>query len=157
MKKIALVVVVAAFSACRTGDNNSASDVKEANRLGFDGCYHLVKEGDAGDQDEYPAICLQGTAEEGINGAGVLLATIDIESDQVIKCFKSSASGMTRDSFTYESNGQVQLELKNVKLKNRIRVGDAIFGGSQLKFTELNSSDSRKFIRIANRDRSCKN
>ena len=157
MKKIALVLVVHAFSGCRASGNNSASDVKEANRLGFDGCYSLYKEGDAGDQDEYPAICLQGTEEEGINGAGVLLATINIESDQVIKCFKSSASGMTRDSFTYEFDGQVQLELKNVKLKNRIKVGDAIFDASQLKFTELNKSDSSKFIRIANRDRSCKN
>ena len=149
MKKIALVVVVAAFSACRTGVNNSASDVKDANHLGFDGCYQLYEEGAA-----YPAICLQGTEEEGINGSGVLLAII--ESDQVIKCTKSSASSMTRDSFAYEINGRVQLELKNVELKNRKKVGDAIFGASQLKFTELNKSDSDHFIRIANRDPSCK-
>ncbi len=122
-----------------SGENGTQSG---APSLAFDGCYQLYQTGSL-----YPAFCLQGTMEEGINGSGVRLAIID--ADKVIKCSKSSASGMTRDSFTYKIDGRVELELKNVKIESNKKVGDAIIGSTQLKFMEINANDTQRLIGIA--------
>ena len=114
-------------------------------RLGFDGCYQLYMP-----STMYPAFCLQGTAEEGIGGSGVRLVIFRTNTDRIAKCALSSGSGMTRESFTFEMDGRVELELKNVRTISGRNEGDAIFGRTALKFMEINDRDTNRLFQVAN-------
>lgn len=126
-----------------SGENGTQSETPS---VAFDGCYQLYKPGSL-----YPAFCLHGTTEEGINGSGVRLAIFDAR--ELIKCGKSSASAMSSNSFTYKVQGRVELELKNVTVENNKRVGDAIIESTQLKFMEINAFETKILTGIA--DKSC--
>src|SRR4051812_33619772 len=100
--------------------------------LGFDGCYQLYLP-----NTMFPALCLEGTAEEGINGAGVRLVIFRTNTDRVAHCSKSSASGMSANSFEYFLNGKKEFSFDNVTTKDGLKQGDATFGGTHLKFVQL--------------------
>lgn len=120
--------------------------------IGFDGCYQLYKP-----SSMYPAFCLEGTAEEGISGAGVRLVIFGTNTDKVVHCSKSSGAGMTFDSFTYELNGKKELILENVTSTDGHKEGDAVFGRTRLKFIEVDRATSDRLMRTAGSDAACSN
>ena len=146
MNKLAFFCAVTALTACGTGNKNNASTVKDTISMGFDGCYVLFEQGSL-----FPAFCLQGTTEEGINGSGVRLAIFETNTTEVIKCAKSSSLSMSDNTLSYEIDGKVALELTDVKLKDDLKVGKAKLGRTQLKFSELSAEKSKNLIRSANR------
>jgi len=128
----------------------AATSAQTAPRLGFDGCYQLYLPGTM-----YPAFCLQGTAEEGINGSGVRLAIFGTNTDRLVQCLVSTSSGMTDTSFVFERNGKAEMTLQNVQTKNGRKEGDAIIGRTNLKFMEINSRDTDRLMNIANSSANC--
>lgn len=118
--------------------------------LGFDGCYQLFETGSLS-----PAFCLEGTAEEGINGAGVRLVIFRTNTDRVAHCSKSSASGMTANSFQYELNGQTEMSLEKVKTENGLKQGEAVFGQTRLQFSEIDQATTDRLLRTARKDDAC--
>lgn len=119
-----------------------AAGESKAQDLGFDGCYALfVPGGDRG------AICLSGTAEEGINGSGVRLSVFD--SGEMTQCFRSTASGMTRDSFTFILKGKDLLTFRNIVRKNGKLRGEAVVGKELVNFAQLDPSTTRYLRRAS--------
>ncbi len=107
----------------------------------FDGCFQLYLP-----NVMYPAICLSGTTEEGINGAGVRLAVFGPNTDQVIACATSSALGGSADSLEFIRNGQPELILKNVKMENGVFEGDALLGRNELRFLKIDPATSMRLM-----------
>ncbi|MCM2323455.1 MAG: hypothetical protein NDJ90_09360 [Oligoflexia bacterium] len=119
-------------------------------RLGYDGCYQIYMPGVM-----YPAFCLEGTAEEGIGGAGVRLAIFKTNTSRLASCLISTASGMGEDSFVFERDGKKELSLENVRVENNRREGDVIVGRYNLKFMEINDRDTDRLLNIANSSTDC--
>jgi hypothetical protein len=104
----------------------------------FDGCFQLYRP-----NVMYPAFCLDGTKEEGINGAGARLVIFGTNTDRIIACGKSSALGGGADSLEFIQNGKKELILKNVKLENGRLVGDAVLGKTELNFIQVKEESKR--------------
>lgn len=136
MKKIAMILGASVLSF---------ASMSKASGLDFDGCYQLYVPGAM-----YPAFCLQGTTEEGINGSNVRLAIFGTNTSRVIKCARSSASNVTANSFTYFINSREELRLTVKEVKSGRRIGDAKLGNTTLKFMELDSSTMQRLTGIAN-------
>lgn len=112
-----------------------------AESLELDGCYQLYVP-----NAMYPALCLAGTAEEGIDGAGVRLVMFNTNSDTVAACMKSSQSSWTSNSFTFIVNGKKELIFKNIKVEDGVMLGDAVFGRTSLKFVQIDAANTRRMI-----------
>lgn len=105
MKTPFLILVVSVFSII------SISFASDTDRfIGNDGCYQLYRPGSL-----YPTLCISGSAEEGINGAGVRIVAVGPNSDQVSFCRKTSSSGIVefvsgvnRSIFSFDSSSTVQ-------------------------------------------------
>lgn len=118
---------------------------QSATLLGFDGCYQLYMPGSM-----FPAFCLQGTAEEGIGGAGVRLAIFGTNTSRVVKCARSSASRMTENSFEFHLDGRKEMALTEVQIKNQRKAGFATFGSTRLNFAEFGAPETSRLLAIAN-------
>lgn len=118
---------------------------------GFDGCYQLVIP-----QQTYPVFCLEGTTEEGINGAGVRLAIFGNGSENVRFCTKSVSAAMTAQSFSLVSDNKTQLSLENVVTIEGLKKGDAVIGAYHLRFEELNAERMARSLALMNASAECK-
>jgi hypothetical protein len=100
---------------------------------GFDGCYQL----DDGKETLHPSpiICLSGTAEVLINGAGVR-AGIFSRAINTLDCGKSTSSRMTRKSFVWIFDGREEIVLRSLNTSNGLKSGNAIFKGEKFTFKE---------------------
>lgn len=121
--------------------------------LNMDGCYQLVVSGAL-----YPAFCLFGTTEEGINGSGVRMVIFHTNSSKVIACANSSRSGVEDNQFYYEADGQRQLVLSNINVKDKTPIqGDAQLGNTKLNFVYLSSHHSQSLIDSYQKHDDCRN
>jgi hypothetical protein len=134
------------FVALTIASGSMASET----RLGFDGCYQLYKS-----QSMYPVICLQGTAEEGIAGAGVRLAIFGTNTNKVIKCATSSGSAMDFTSFTFMMNGKEELHMTVRQEQEGRKQGEVKLGKTVLDFSEVDDQNTDRLLDIANK--SCQN
>ncbi len=103
----------------------------------WDGCYNFYREAQPGVAGGlFPTVCISGSAEEGIGGAGVRLAAF--ASGQLIpaSCMKSTSRSITGDSFTFVKDNRNELVLKNVKIVSKAKQGDAVLGRTNLGFIE---------------------
>jgi len=135
--------IFAAFALVLTSPVAQAS-------IGFDGCFQLYRPSVMA-----PAFCLDGTAEEGIGGAGARLVIFGTNSDRIIACASSSAIGGWGDSLTFIQNGRPELILKNVKMEDGILQGDAILGKTELKFLKIDETNSKRLIGKFYQDQRC--
>ncbi|RYZ76434.1 MAG: hypothetical protein EOP05_05020 [Proteobacteria bacterium] len=103
-----------------------------AHAVDFDGCFQLL---DAGVM--YPAICLSGTIEEGIGGAGVRMAIFDTNTSRLKACLRSTSSSMDEDEFVFYIDNRRELVLSNFDIKSGTLSGDALVGRTPLKFVKL--------------------
>jgi hypothetical protein len=117
---------------------------------GYDGCYQLVVPGAM-----YPKFCLQGTTEEGLNGANVRLAIFRTNTEILLHCARSSASAGNETGFTFEVNGVKEMILSNVTSSNGVRTGDATFGSTKLNFVQFGAETALRLMKIANSDPRC--
>lgn len=106
----------------------------------WDACYQLYMP-----NSMYPSLCLSGTMEEGIGGAGVRLAIFHVNAMDIIEaCAVSSALAGSPDSLEFIVNGRKEVILKNVKKVGNRLEGDAVFGKKALKFISLDAETYRK-------------
>ncbi len=106
----------------------------------------------------YPTYCIWGTKEEGINGAGVRVAIFGTNSNRIIACLSSSASGIRDDQFYIEAEGAIQLAMKDIeKLPgfNRFQ-GKVLFGKKELLFIHL-EKNIEALLDAWEKDTQCKN
>lgn len=139
MKKflLSLALMAAPFSAAQAAFN-------------FDGCFQLVTRGAM-----YPAFCLSGTNEEGINGAGVRLVIFGTNTDRVIACGLSSSLGGSEDSLEYIQNDVKELVLSEVKESGGRLQGKATLGRTVLDFFQINQDDSSRLMQKFYDDKRC--
>jgi len=116
----------------------------QASAESFDGCYLLYQPNVV-----YPTICLQGTLEEGIGGAGVRLTVFATNTATVKACVKSTSLVMTPEELRFQVNGKDELILKNLDKSEGILKGDAIIGSSTFKFGKLDEKAESYLTKIA--------
>lgn len=102
----------------------------------YDGCYQLLDTGVM-----YPAICLSGTAEEGIGGANARLAIFGANTNTLKACLRSTALSMTQSKLEFIMNGRKELVLFNFSPNGQ--TGEAMVGNTKVKFVRLTSQESR--------------
>ncbi|HEX4925764.1 MAG TPA: hypothetical protein VFV50_16845 [Bdellovibrionales bacterium] len=110
----------------------------------YDGCYQLYTMGAM-----FPAFCLQGTAEEGIAGSSARLTIFKTNTAKVAACRKSSTIEVGMGTFTFNIAGRPEMILKNVTTNNELKSGEAVFGSTTLKFTELSGEPAKRLSAIA--------
>ena len=115
----------------------------------FDGCFQLYRP-----NVMYPAFCLDGTNEEGINGAGARLVVFGTNTDRIIACGKSSELRGGADSFEFVQKGKAELILKNVK-QERFLEGDAVLGKTELKFLKIDAQTTQRLLAKFYDDKRC--
>lgn len=119
----------------------------------FDGCYQMYLP-----SVMYPAFCLDGTNEEGINGAGARLVVFGTNTDTVIACAKSSALGGDAGTFEFQLNGKAELILTGLKLTESGRPeGDVTLGKTKLKFLKVLAPESDRLLKKFYADKRCEN
>jgi hypothetical protein len=132
MKKLVLVFGIMILAA-------------QANAENMDGCYLLFEPNVA-----YPTICLQGTMEEGIGGAGARLTIFHTNSDKVIACVKSTSLVMTPDELRFQVDGKDEIILNKFDTTDGYLKGDAKIGNTQLKFGRWDAKTEKQLLKIAN-------
>lgn len=119
--------------------------------VNYDGCYQLVTAGAM-----YPAICLSGTMEEGINGAGVRMAIFHTNTDILSACAKSSRSGIDANTYFFEADGKKQLILSDIEVRDNKPVqGKATIGSTQLSFVFTSQADYERLMAIHSANQMC--
>ncbi len=119
--------------------------------LSFDGCYQMYLP-----STMYPAFCLDGTAEEGINGSGARLVIFGTNSSNVAHCSVSTSSVLWVNSYAFEIDGVTELKLENAYADYRGRVsGDVVTGRTRLKFMQLDGTTAQRLMGIARSSRAC--
>ena len=109
--------------------------------INYDGCYQLYMPGSM-----YPAFCLDGTQEEGINGAGVRLVIFDTNTDLISACAVSSSLGGSVNSLEFILGNKTELILSEVEVVKSRLEGIATFGKTNLKFIQIDVSKSRRLL-----------
>lgn len=122
--------------------------------VNFDGCYQMLVPGAM-----YPAFCLFGTTEEGINGSGVRMVVFGTNTNRVIACLKSSASGISNNEFFFEAENAKQLILKNISTDGSKKPvqGDVLMGRTALNFVYLSPDTSANLVTAYQAHRECQN
>lgn len=75
---------------------------------GWDGCYQLVNTGVM-----YPALCFQGTEEEGINGSNVRLFVFRTNTNTLDTCAVGRITKLSRTDLIFEKNGIKEVVFAN--------------------------------------------
>jgi hypothetical protein len=117
-------------------------------RAGWDGCYQLVTRGVM-----YPAICFQGTEEEGIDGTGVRLFVFRTNTNTLDVCALGQVTRMTETEFTFEKN-----KIKEVVFTNFDgQVANAMIDGfpSNVSAVRLSAESAGRLLENANSE-ACK-
>jgi len=143
MKNLMLQFCIAfTLAACGATDQSNISSQQFISKS-WDGCYLLYATGSM-----YPVICLDGTEEEGIGGAGVRLVAFRTNTDRVADngCMKSTASAMTLTSFTFSKNGITEVVLTTKKVSGQKKSGEARIGRTNLFFEQLPEKETKHFI-----------
>ncbi len=107
----------------------------------FDGCYQLYKP-----SVMFPAFCLDGTTEEGINGAGVRLVIFQTNTDIISAWAVSTALGGLDNSLEFILDSNRVLVLSQVKMIGSRLEGTATFGKTDLRFLQLDHSTSQRLL-----------
>lgn len=107
-----------------------------ASARSFDGCYQLFGNGAL-----YPAICISGTTEEGIGGAGARLAIFEANTNRLVKCLLSDSLVMNTSRLEFIVNGKRELILNGVSKDGKS--GTATVGKTDLKFSKLTETQAR--------------
>lgn len=94
--------------AAALGVLSSFAFVSQANATRWDGCYQLLDTGVM-----YPAICFQGTTEEGINGSNVRLFVFKTNTNILDVCAIGQVTKMTARELTFEKDGVKEVVLSN--------------------------------------------
>lgn len=129
----------------------------------WDGCYQLYVPGAM-----YPAFCLDGTNEEGINGSGVRLVVFGTNTDRVIACAKSTTINLVDNSFQYIIGNQVELTLTpsveskdeskpNAQSNGESKLGTAVLGKTTLKYARLQSDTAQRLLKKFYSEPRCQN
>lgn len=118
---------------------------------GYDHCYQLYVQGAM-----YPVICMDGTANDTINGAGALMVVFHTNTDMISACARASALESKADgSFSFIADGSPQFILSNIVLKQGRSLGDALIGRTALKFMTIDKKDQERLMKKALADRKC--
>ncbi|GEM_PF-4533504 len=115
--------------------------VKSYGAVDWDGCYQLYMPGSM-----FPAVCLEGTKEEGINGAGVRLVIFGTNTDRIAACGVSSSLGGSANSLEFIVGSTKQMVLSNVRSVGLGLEGDANFGKTNLKFMKIDSKTATRLL-----------
>lgn len=113
----------------------------QAGSLSYDGCYQLFMPGAM-----YPAFCLSGTAEEGIGGAGARMVIFHTNTDRVIACSSSSSLAEYGNTFEFIIAGRKELILRTLTFDPAIKMGDAVFGKTTLKYMQLDAATTKRLM-----------
>jgi len=116
----------------------------------FDGCYQMYRPGVM-----YPALCLDGTKEEGIGGAGARIVIFGTNTENIVACGLSSALSGSGDSLEFIQNGKPELILKNVMVEDGVLEGDAVLGGFEVKFLKINKTKAKRLLGKFHQDKRC--
>lgn len=131
MKKLVLAGLCLTFSSFAFSRN-------------YDGCYQLLDTGVM-----YPAICISGTIEEGIDGANARLAIFKTNTDTLLGCIRSTALNMDISKFEFIINGRKELVLSHFS-EDGIS-GDAMIGKTKLQFVRLSEITAQPLLDSAYR------
>ncbi len=120
--------------------------------INYDGCYQLYMP-----STMYPVFCLDGTNEEGINGAGVRLVIFHTNTNMISACAISSSLGGSANSLEFMLGSRKEMILSEVKLVNSRVEGFATFGKTKLNFMKLDQSTSQRLLSNFYAEPKCKN
>ncbi|PIT98794.1 MAG: hypothetical protein COT74_13965 [Bdellovibrionales bacterium CG10_big_fil_rev_8_21_14_0_10_45_34] len=123
---------------------SAIANVGNANASSFDGCYQLLDTGVM-----YPAVCISGTEEEGISGAGARLAVFNTNTTELAACLISTALKISDKEFIFEIDGQKELVLNNFNTDYGVLKGDATVGRTKIKFVKLSTESTQRLMESA--------
>lgn len=110
-------------------------------QVNFDGCYQLYAVGTM-----YPAFCLSGTTEEGINGSGARLTLFKTNTDSPLACAVSSSLKMTANSLTFIVGSSPELKMTVLSTKANGLEGIVTFRSTTLNFMQYDSATTQKLF-----------
>lgn len=125
---------------------------KSYGAIDWDGCYQLYLPGSM-----HPAVCIDGTNEEGINGAGVRLVIFRTNTDVISACGLSSSLQGTQNSLEFMTGSTPQMILKNVEAVASRLEGDATFGKTNLKFLKIDAHTTKRLLNKFYSEQKCRN
>lgn len=114
---------------------------------GFDGCYTLSSEGAL-----HPTVCLQGTMEELIGGAGVRLAIFRANTSTATHCLFSTGLRMSKTKLEFIIGNKKEMILEtevSTSSNSTLKNGKATFGSKVLHFSELHGEPAARFSSLA--------
>lgn len=138
MKTILMVIFLAVSSQAMAGIN-------------WDQCYQLYMPGAM-----YPMVCLEGTNEEAINGAGVRMVIFHTNTNLISACALSSSLAGTGSSLEFMLGEKKEMILSNVVQKGADLLGDATFGRTTLKFMTVNASHRAARLAVFHAEPKCR-
>lgn len=103
----------------------------------FDGCYSLYQPGSLG-----PVICLEGTTEEGIGGAGARIYVFVPGTSNLSQCLTSSGLSMRGSEIVVQVRGKNALVM-NLKGSSQ---NTAIISGKNFSVSRVGASDTTRLL-----------
>lgn len=119
----------------------------------WDGCYQLYMPSTT----MYPVVCLDGTNEESINGAGVRMVIFHTNTNMISACAVSSALRGSNNSLEFILGSNKEMILSNVQNHNGRFEGKALFGKSQLNFIQVDQANTKRLLQKFYSEPKCKN
>lgn len=122
--------------------------------VGSDGCFQMYTVGAM-----YPVFCLDGSNEEGIGGAGARLSFFKTNLDVPSDCFITSrlTTDLSGKNIDIDVNGKREMEIHfNGKNEHNLRQGTVQLGKTELKFVEINSTHTSRFLKNLYSTQLCK-